>query len=191
MARIKFVKKARKDHPQAGIKAGESYYTWSLMSGGRGYRKFSKTPPRPSQLTSSNFMQQYLGIGEILEDALQIATDPADLESARDEAVGEIESLKDETQGSKDNLPENLQESATGQLLQERVDNLENWGSELEGIDLDFSFEGEEPGKTEEESEEDFSKRLAEFPETEEYKEALEEWLSEKREELLDTDPGM
>jgi hypothetical protein len=196
MAKVKFVKKARKDNPAAGIKAGDSYYFWSLMSGGRGHRHFSKTLPKPSQLTSSSFMQQYLAIGEDLEEAIQAAVEAGDLESARDNAVSEIESLKDETQGSLDNMPENLQGSATGELLQERVDSLETWSGELEGIDLDYSFEDDkEPEREEGESDEDYTDRLETYHETEEYKsresEAFSEWADEKRQEITDADPGI
>lgn len=64
MARATFVKKARKDIPGTDIKAGESYYWWKFRFGGKHY---SKTPPRRSQLTQSDFLGQLYAI----EDEIQ------------------------------------------------------------------------------------------------------------------------
>ncbi len=57
MARAHFVKKARKDNPAAGIKAGDSYYWWKFRRGGKHY---SKTAPRPSQLTQSEYLRRLM-----------------------------------------------------------------------------------------------------------------------------------
>jgi len=60
--------KARKDYPQFGIKKGDEHYTWSVMYGPRNSRTFRQlTPPKPSQLTSSEFLIEYYSMEQILE----------------------------------------------------------------------------------------------------------------------------
>lgn len=60
----------------------------------------------------------------------------AALAGERDDIVSEVESLKDETQGNFDNMPEGLQQGDSGQLLEQRVSTLEEFQSELEGLDI-------------------------------------------------------
>ena len=64
MPRVYFVKKARKDYP-VGIKKGDSYYWWKFRYGGI-HR--SKTRPRPSQLTQSEFLSTIYAIIEEIQD---------------------------------------------------------------------------------------------------------------------------
>jgi hypothetical protein len=52
MARAHFVKKARKAIPGTDIKKGDSYYWWKFRFGGK---RTSKTAPKASQLTQSEF----------------------------------------------------------------------------------------------------------------------------------------
>ena len=122
------VKAARHAIPGTGIKKGDSYYWWKFYRCGKQY---STTPPTRSQLTRSPF---YSALYEI-EDTMQAADE--DYESARDTAVEELENLKDETQEKYDNMPPSLQEGDTGQLLQERVEGLDNIISELQALSLD------------------------------------------------------
>lgn len=131
MARAHFVKKARKDNPVA-LK-GESYWWWEFRFGGKHY---SATGPRPSQLTQSEFYQEYYSIQEALEDALNDASDVTDIQEAIDEAKESLESLRDETQDKLDNMPEQLQDSETGELLQERIDGCEDYISNLDNIEI-------------------------------------------------------
>src|SRR6266446_4284886 len=59
MPKVHFVKKAQKDHPDVGIKKGESYYWWAMKTGPRsGITRKSKTPPKRSQLTSSDYFSR-------------------------------------------------------------------------------------------------------------------------------------
>lgn len=61
--------------------------------------------------------------------------------------VDEIQCLSEECQDNLDNMPEHLQDtSSSGELLQERIEALEEWVSDLEGIDLDVDedLKGEE-----------------------------------------------
>lgn len=192
MARAEFIKKARKPIYQGGLRveyvskkgkkegqtlskidktlpadendtifinAGESYYKWSFMYGGDHY---SKTQPRASQLTQSNFLSQYYGFQESIEDFSPV--EASDIESFVEDLKTEMESLKDECQDSLDNMPEQLQYAPSGEILQERIDDLENLVSELESIDCDY----------EELEEGDEDERASH----------LTEWLDEKLEEI-------
>ena len=139
MPRVHFVKKARKDNP--AVKAGESYYHWKFRYGGRVY---SKVRPNRSQLTQSSFLSTYYELEDGMEERVNAAQSIEELESTIEEIASEIESLMEETQESLDNMPEHLQDSSpSGELLQERIDGLENWQSELENVDLQDN-EGEE-----------------------------------------------
>lgn len=126
MARAHFVKKARKDHP-GGIKKGDSYWWWKF----RGWKKqCSHTRPKQSQLTRSPFLSAYYAILERLEEAGDLGEDGAA------DIVGELEQLAEECEASLDNMPEHLQETSwSGELLQERIDNLNDWIGEIQGID--------------------------------------------------------
>ena len=200
MAKVNFTKKAQKDYPEFGIKKGDSYYYWSLMTGPRSSITYkSLTQPKPSQLTSSPFLSTLYEIQERIEEVEFTELD--DLKSFVEEIVGDIGSLKDETQSSLYNMPEGLQQGGTGQLLQERIDALEGWQSELEGVDLEFEFDEEEPTEPEKEkgeSEEEFKIRCEEYDfvsanqEWENNKEEAEkEFVQEKFEEIQSFDPGL
>lgn len=168
MARVHFVKKARKDNPSAGIKKGDSYYWWAFMVGGRGGPKhYSKTQPKQSQLTSSDFLSRVYELQERIEGMATPDT-IEDVESAIEELTSEISDISSEQEDKLSNMPEGLQQGPTGELLQSRIDELESWKSELEGIDVSF----DEPEQEEGESEED-------------YEERKQEELDEKLNELL------
>jgi hypothetical protein len=126
MARVHFVKSARKDNPVA--KKGESYYWWKPMIGGRGASKrYSKERPSRSQLTNSEFLSQLYGIED---EQITKATEPQDLRDAA-EALRE---LGQEEQGKFDNMPDGLQQGDTGQMIEERAQNCESWADELDTI---------------------------------------------------------
>lgn len=136
MARAHFVKKARKAHKAGGIKKGESYYWWAFMVGGRGGPKhYSKTAPRPSQLTQSEFLGSLYALQEEIDDL-----DANDgLGAAVEDIASRLRDLGTEQSDKKDNLPEGLQEGPTGELLQERADACEAAADDLEGITFDVS----------------------------------------------------
>jgi hypothetical protein len=71
-------------------------------------------------------------------------------------------------------MPESLQSSPTGELLQERIDALENTISDLESIDCEYEDEGEEEDGREKD------------PDLEAADDRLREWLDEKEGELQD-----
>ena len=131
MAHAKFVKAAAKDYPEHGIKKGESYYWWKFRFGGKHY---SKTPPKRSQLTQSDFLSQ---IYEIEDDiAIFECNNPEDLRSALDDFASRISGLGEECSDRLSNMPESLQQGSTGELLQNRADECELWASEVEAIDV-------------------------------------------------------
>jgi hypothetical protein len=116
------------------VPKGSKYYTWQFKNSPV---SISLTYPKPAQLTRSSFLQEFYGIQDTITDFE--ASDADGIESGIQEIVEQLESLKDTTQESLDAMPEHLQESSSsGQLLQERIDGLEEMISELEGIDADY-----------------------------------------------------
>jgi len=139
MAKLNFVKSARKDNLEHGIKKGDSYYWWSFRSGSFFVKRFSKERPRRSQLTQSDF---YAELWDIEDDISEIIpSEIEDVESVIEELKDRIQNLRDETEEKLYNMPEGLQQGPTGELLQERVDSLDNWISELDSIDFEGSIE--------------------------------------------------
>lgn len=118
------------------IAKGESYYWWQFKNGPKQY---SKNRPKPSQLTQSNYLSQLYSIQESMDDPG--AETAEDLQAFVEDVKEQLESLKEETESSLENMPESLQSSPTGELLQERIDALDNAINELEGIDLEYSDE--------------------------------------------------
>ncbi len=163
MARAHFVKAARKDYPDHGIKRGESYWWWAFMQGGRGGpKRYSKTQPRGSQLTQSEFYSTLLSceeqVSDLKADSYQTVGDlEADLQSIRDE----IETLGSECSDKLSNMPDGLQQGDSGQLLETRSSECEALAQEFDG--LDFSEPGDEDVKpTDKETKEDALARAVE-----------------------------
>lgn len=123
MPRLHYVKRARKKNPVAEI--GESYYWWKFRFGAK---RYSKERPRRSQLTQSGFLSTLWDLEDNLPDEID--------EARAQELIQELEDLASECQDSLDNMPYHLQEASTsGQLLQERIDDIEDWTIEIDGID--------------------------------------------------------
>lgn len=138
MARVNFVKSARKDNPDYDIKKGDSYYWWKFRFGGK---RVSKTKPRRSQLTQSEFLSQVYDLEDEIGEA-----GPADLDELRslvEDWVNRIRDIGSECEEKLNNMPDSLQQGPTGEQLQSRIDGMEEWASELEGLDLEPD-EGEE-----------------------------------------------
>jgi hypothetical protein len=145
MTRAHFVKKAQKDYPEFGIKKGDSYWHWAFAFGPK-YK--SKTQPTRSQLTRSNFLSTLYSIEDGISNAFKECTTSDDLESSMEQLISDIEELRDETQNSLDNMPSQLQDADSGQLLQERIDALESWVSDLQSIDLSIEDDLTDEEKT-------------------------------------------
>lgn len=173
MARVNFVKKARKDYPQYEIKKGESYYWWKFRFGSK---QVSKTQPKRSQLTQSGFLSQIYDI----EDRIGNITEDCDFESEIQDIVSELESLRDECEEKRDNMPEQLQDSGSGEILQNRYDSLDEMIDELGGIDLEVNEEDIKADTDREEKETD-----------EEFNEKVEEAIREKRADVLSEIQGV
>jgi len=142
--KVHFVKKARKDYPEDGIKKGESYYWWKPRYGGI---RRSKTYPSRQELTQSEFLCRVYDIeDELSVIRTQIETNIEGknkeeieelIRDALEMIIIEIGELRDECEDKLYNMPEQLQDtSEAGILLQERIDALEDWISELENIDI-------------------------------------------------------
>ena len=83
------------------------------------------------ETSGSQYVQD---VGEIVENWYE---DYGVSEDSASDIVSALEEIKDYTQESLDNMPENLQEGDTGQMLQERIDNLDDVITNLESIDYD------------------------------------------------------
>jgi len=160
MAKVNFIKSARKDNPVA--KVGESYYWWQFRFGGKHY---SKTPPKPSQLTQSEFLIFVYDMQDRIE-TLAGYENAEDLKAEVDSIIDEIRGQSDELDEKFNNMPEGLQQGDTGVLLEERRDAMNQWADDLESIDIDFDPEND--------------------PEL-----IFEEWLSEKLNEIQCIDSGV
>lgn len=115
------------------IHKGEPYYWWQFLNGGK---NISKTQPRQSQLTQSEFMSQYYSIQEQIED--MAITTAEELSEFVESLKSDAETLRDETQEKLDSMPDSLQSSPTGELLQERIDEMEEIVSQLENIEVEY-----------------------------------------------------
>lgn len=185
------------------IAVGEPYYWWQFKNGGK---NFSKTRPKASQLTQSAYLSTIYDIADELGEIRAQVSDPDDLSSAIDDIKSRLEELRDEQEEKKSNMPEGLQEGPTGELLQERYDNLDNAISELDGLDLDYDEpdeddlreelkdnvdpsvldspeEGDE-GFDEYDEDEDRKSKVSDFMIEERKDELLGEWLDEKCDEI-------
>lgn len=144
MTKVYLVKSARKECKDTftgeTIKVGESYYWWNIRFQGR---KISKNPPKSGQLTQSEFWQTVYGIQEEIEALVADETIIGKLGSIKDE----IDTLKDETGDKLNNIPDNLQNSQTAELLQSRVNLLQAWYDNFDGIDTDIDSELNEEEK--------------------------------------------
>jgi len=183
MPRVTHVMKARKANPHFGIEVGDSYYWWKFRYGGK---RVSKTYPKQSQLTQSEYLGRLYAFNEEYESRVQwnesTVTTKEDVEwweSEVDELKQEFydlaEELQTDTQDKLDNMPEQLQYAPTGELLQERIDQMDEMMSNLDGISNDIDTSDFPDG-------EDLDTADYEFED--DYREAIEdmqkEWIEER-----------
>ena len=141
MTRVHHVNKARKSPGKCGrcdhrIKKGFPYKWWKFRRSGKYIRCADPAcAPKPKDLTQSEFWSAVFGIQE---ERFELNTSIEDLESARDNVVGELENLRDEQEDKRSNMPEGLQEGDTGNLLQERFDALEEAVINLQNVDISY-----------------------------------------------------
>ncbi len=129
MPRVTHVKKARKAIPQYNIEVGDSYYWWKFKNCAK---QASKSPPKPWQLTRSEFLRGVY----ILQDRIADTTTDQLSEEWRDGLVEDIRNIGEQCQESLDNMPDSLQYSPTGEMLQERIDAMETWAEEVENVEI-------------------------------------------------------
>ena len=184
MTTLHFVKKARKDIPEAGIKKGDSYYWWQFAFG---RKQASKEHPRRSRyMTQSPYLSQIYDI----EDDMAALTVSDVNENCLDEFTSAIENIIDEAQSSLDNIPDQLKDASAGAQLQEYIENLEQWQSDLEGIDLDNTDDGDFDDEAQSEwdslSKKEQMNNLKDITEEEWVERRASELLEERRQEALD-----
>lgn len=149
MPRVNYVKSARKDNP--AVSKGEPYFWWKFRYGGK---RYSRTRPRPSQLTQSEYLSTIRSLVEQVEDQSFDVGDVEGLEEFRDEILSQLEELREMTQDALDNMPEQLQD---GSVSQERLEALEEAISEVESIEAPDDWSDED---TPEEDREEFDESL-------------------------------
>lgn len=166
------------------VKKGETYYWWKFRYGGK---TISKTYPKPSQLTQSEFLSTIYDIQDRISEC-QNCSSPDELLNFVDEIKNDLENLKSETEDKLSNMPEQLQYAPTGELLQERIDMLDLAISELDSIDLDYEEPDEEELKSELESDVDGWDDMGDDEKTQHIEDRLgeleREWIEEKFDEI-------
>lgn len=131
MARIKY-QQARKDYPAYGIKKGDKYYYARVKTGPYSSREIRQlTPIRRSQMTSSDFLSQFYGLQERLED---LGSKPclAELEGELSSISDDARALGEEQQEKFDNMPDSLQGGSTGEQVEGRATAMDSWADSLE-----------------------------------------------------------
>lgn len=140
MPQVHHVKHARKARKQYGIKKGDSYFWWKHRRKGskNGYKCYSRTKPRRSQLTLSDYYRTAYTIEEGVEDAVAALADFVDeseiheLAATIRGAADEVRQLEEEQQAKFDNLPESFRYGPSGDTLEGREECCANLATALE-----------------------------------------------------------
>lgn len=136
MARVHH-RKARKNYKDHGIKKGDMYYYVKIKTGPRSSRVIrSLKPPKRSQLTSSSYLSQLYDI----EDNIAAMTE---INEAADYAE-QLRTLGEEQRDNLSNMPDSLQQSETGQMLEERADACDSAADEIESIVSEWESSADE-----------------------------------------------
>ena len=117
---------AAKDYPGDGIAKGQTYWTWRMRTARSGITRRSATPPKPEQLTTSEYAQTWLPLNR---EVGAFAGEPDDLE----ELIERARALGEEQHERLENMPEGLQTGPAGELLSERASECEALADALEG----------------------------------------------------------
>lgn len=142
--KVHFVKAARKEHP-GGIQVGDSYFWWKFRMGGK---RYSKTYPRRSQLTQSDYYAQLWDLEDDFQPHLADSLD--DAAAIFQETADAVRDILSEVEDSISNMEsyEGLANSPTFELLERRRDALEELAqaledkaTDLEDFDLDQAVE--------------------------------------------------
>lgn len=134
MGKVTVVQKSRKEHKcskcGATISVGQKYYRGELNFA-RPIIRCDKCKLEYWEVTTSGYQ---LSVGPIVHKAGEIYELN---EIGLEELITDIETIRDECQENLDNMPESLQSSPVGELLQERINGLDEAISILENIDID------------------------------------------------------
>lgn len=145
--------KARKDYVcstcEKPIPIGDYYYKFSLTRFQTLRPLCLGCKPTRSQMTSSEFLSTMYAIEDGDMQGVSIEAIEDDAQSVIEGITGQLEELRDETEEKHDNMPESLYDSPVGEILQSRVDSVEEMIGELEDIDTEI-----EDGLSEEEKQE-------------------------------------
>lgn len=149
--------KARKEYKcsKCGevIKVGDTYFKGSPFRA-KPIIRCTKCGLRRWELSSSEYVQGVGRICDCWEEDYELGEDTA--QSIADE----LDNIKDQCQDSLDNMPEGLQYGSTGELLQERIDCLDDVINELENINYDSIKEEAETNIDVEEGDENYKEEL-------------------------------
>lgn len=134
VGKVQIIQKSRKEYKcsKCGktIPAGSKYYKGEINFGPTIIR-CNDCKLESWEVTTSDYL---LRVGQILykwQEDYEVNEDTAsDISSS-------LQEIEDDLQERLDNMPEGLQEGDAGQLLQERIDALEDAISELDCIDID------------------------------------------------------
>ena len=175
MARVTFVKRARKANRVAGV--GESYFWWKPFRSGK---QFSKNYPRPSMLCSGR-KSEVMAAQEALTDDLSSAATVEDIQSACESCAESFRDLGQEYENSADAMPENFQYTDQTESMREMALSLEAQADELDNLDFNLpndwdEVEPDEPSTADYESDEDYSEAM------DQYDDDIAQWLSDKLE---------
>lgn len=132
MPKLHHVMHARKAQPANGIEKGDSYYWWEFRNGGK---HVSKTRPRRSQLTQSEFYAAMWEAEDSLTEAVSLTSDKDGileaLNSALDTVRDQMDSCADKVSNMESAFPNG---SPTIDLVQQRADRCEEIVDELERL---------------------------------------------------------
>ena len=134
MGKINVVQKSRKEHKcskcGATIAVGQKYYRGELNFA-KPIIRCDKCKLESWEVTTSDYQKS---VGEIV---YKWRENFGVEEETAEQLSDELECIRDDLQDRLDNMPEGLQEGDIGQLLQERIDNVESCIDDLTSIDID------------------------------------------------------
>jgi len=140
MGALKIIHKSRKSYNcsrcDGRIKKGEMYY--KIAHKFRTPIKICKKHrcPRPSELTTSDKVSRYLGVGESIYDAMEkfkkreMSLD--DLVAEVETGVGELEEVSEEYEESASNMEEYFEGSPKVDEIREKAEEVDAWRDVLE-----------------------------------------------------------
>lgn len=138
------------------IKPGDKYYEWKHNHAPVSRQHQEHGAPKQSELCTGKMSGVYAAIEGAEADiaAARKTDDPSGLADILTSCAESVNEVKDEYEQSKSNMPDSLQEGPTGELIQEKVDGLEQFADALESAassdeieNWDMDEESPEPGE--------------------------------------------